>query len=135
MATRDARAIVTYWLPSGVRSCPGRRPLWNPPRPTTDRGRSVAARVIRMVSKHHGPGCPLSQVNWLRHAIAAIQNRLGSDNDFDAAFADALSAESLLNALEHFTGSADWESVTLADVTSYASLISDARFGQTCTCP
>ncbi len=80
----------------------------------------------------HEPGCALDPVHWLRHAVAATDHLLGTDES-NAAAADRLSSAALQNALEHFAAQPEWRTVTLLEVTQYASLMGE-KFADQCTC-
>lgn len=77
----------------------------------------------------HAPGCVLDPVHWLRHAIAATNLRIGGVEEA----ADRLSSESLLNSLEHHAEQDGWRTVTLLEITQYASLMGE-KFAHMCTC-
>lgn len=80
----------------------------------------------------HDPYCLQAPVHWLRHAIAATDHLLGTDES-NAAMADRLSSASLQNALEHFASQPEWRTVTLLEVAQYASLLGE-KFSEECTC-
>ena len=82
-----------------------------------------------MIAPDIEPGCILDPVHWLRHAIAPTNVRIAGIDDSP----DRLSSESLLNALEHFAEQDDWRTVTLLEVTQYASLMG-RQFERSCTC-
>ncbi len=68
----------------------------------------------------------------LRHALAATDHLLGTDEN-NAAMADRLSSASLLNALDYYAAQPGWRTVTLLEVTQYASLMGE-KFSEQCTC-
>jgi len=79
----------------------------------------------------HEPGCTLDPQHWLRHALAATLRLLDPTQAGNPAI-DRLSSGAM-NGLEHFAEQSDWRTVTLLDVTQYASLLGE-KFAEDCTC-
>ena len=82
----------------------------------------------------HEPGCILDPVHWLRHALAATELLLGNGDEHDIPHADRLSSAALRNALATFSEREDWRTITLLEITEFASLMDGEKFSLWCTC-